>query len=124
MAAAIDIATRTPPQLIAGDAADGLANALAHAPAGAALMVTTTWVWFYLPEATRHAVLDLLANQDRRIHWYSLEGAGVVEQLGYDGEPSVTDSLIGRLAIGGGEPAQAAVLGRSHPHGAWLDWYG
>jgi len=29
---------------------------------------------------------------------------------------------VGRVELGGGEPIEAAVLGRSHPHGAWLEW--
>ena len=63
-----------------------------------------------------------MAASDRRVHWYSLEAAGVVDELGYEGEPSVIDSVVGRVELGGGEPIEAAVLGRSHPHGAWLEW--
>jgi len=122
LAAAIEVADRIPPRLIAAEAADGLAKAMAQAPAGTALVVTTSWVWFYLPEPTRQAVLAMMAASDRRVHWYSLEAAGVVDELGYEGEPSVIDSVVGRVELGGGEPIEAAVLGRSHPHGAWLEW--
>ena len=119
---AIEIANRMPPRLIAAEAVDGLANAMAQVPADTALVVTTSWVWFYLPEPTRQAVLAMMAASDRRVRWYSLEAAGVVNELGYEGEPSVIDSVVGRVELGGGEPIEAAVLGRSHPHGAWLEW--
>ena len=102
---------------------DGVAQALAEAPADTALVITTTWVWYYLPEATKQAVLGLLRNSGRRVRWYSLEGRGVVAELGQPTEREVIDSLIGRVELGGGTPDTSEVLGLSHPHGAWLDWY-
>lgn len=123
MAAAIAVAQAHPQRIIGADAVDGVAQALAEAPADAALVMTTTWVWYYLPEATKQAVLELLRDSGRRVRWYSLEGRGVVAELGQPTEREVIDSLIGRVELGGGTPDTSEVLGLSHPHGAWLDWY-
>jgi hypothetical protein len=123
MAAAIAIAQAHPQRIIGADAVDGVAQALAEAPADTALVITTTWVWYYLPEATKQAVLGLLRNSGRRVRWYSLEGRGLVAELGQPTEREVIDSLIGRVELGGGTPDTSEVLGLSHPHGAWLDWY-
>ena len=123
MAAAITIAQAHPQRIIGADAVDGVAQALAEAPADTALVITTTWVWCYLPEATQKAVLKLVRESGRRVRWYSLEGRGVVAELGQPIEREVIDSLVGRVEMGEGMPEVSTVLGLSHPHGAWLDWY-
>ena len=122
LAAAIEAANRTPPTLIEDDAASGLALAIEKAPVDTALVVTTTWVWYYLPEPTRIAVLDLLRSSGRPIWWYSLEGRGVVTELQQSSERQLSESHVGRTEFRDGEIAGFAVLGVSHPHGAWLDW--
>jgi len=123
MASAIEIAHAHPQTVVAADAVDGVAQALALAPTDAAFVMTTTWVWYYLPEPTQLAVLELLRDSGRQVHWYSLEGRGVVTELGQPPEREVIDSLIGRVVFGGGASDNSDVLGLSHPHGAWLDWY-
>ena len=88
-------------------------------------MLTTTWVWYYLPDETRRAVLDLLRVSDRRVLWYSLEGLGVVAQLGGASAVDVDRSVVGLVECGAGaEHATPMVFGASHPHGAWIDWTG
>jgi len=124
MATAIETAQAHPYTIIAADAVEGVEQALESAPIDAAFVMTTTWVWYYLPEATQLAVLALLRQSERRVRWYSLEGRGVVAELGQPPAREVIDSLIGRVEIGGGEADETAILGLSHPHGAWLDWYG
>ena len=124
MAAAIAIAQAHPQRIIGADAVDGVAQALAEAPADTALVITTTWVWCYLPEATQAGSAGTRSRDSgRRVRWYSLEGRGVVAELGQPTEREVIDSLIGRVELGGGTPDTSEVLGLSHPHGAWLDWY-
>lgn len=123
MAAAIEIAQGTPCEVIAAEAVDGVAHALAAAPVDAAFVLTTTWVWYYLPAATKAAVVDLLRSSGRKIWWYSLEGRGVVSELEQPLNRELIDSLIGRVEFDRSGSVGATVLGLSHPHGAWLDWY-
>lgn len=121
--AAIAVAAKTPPHIIEAEAVAGIADAMVRAPKDLALVMTTTWVWYYLPEETQHAVIDQLRAGGRRVWWYSLEGRGVVAELGQPNEREVIDSLIGLVEVGGGMADHAEILGLSHPHGAWLDWY-
>ena len=121
--AAISVASRFPPRVIEGDAVAGIVDAIAQAPEDLALVMTTTWVWYYLPEATQRSVLDQLRASGRRVWWYSLEGRGVVAELGQPSEREVIDSLLGLVELGAGGTDTAEILGLSHPHGAWLDWY-
>lgn len=120
--AATAVARRFPPTLIKADAAAGVAQALDRAPADVALVMTTTWVWYYLPPETKQAVIDVLAASPRRILWYSVEGQGIVELLGQPLQTESIDSVLGRVAIGGGRPTTADVLGRCHAHGASISW--
>ena len=122
LAAAIEIATQTPSNIITGDAADGLREALQLAPSDAALVLTTTWVWYYLPESTKREVLDMLAECDRPASWYSLEDRGVVD-LGRDEPVDVGESLVGRVTFDDGKRQRAVAMAQSHPHGAWIDWW-
>lgn len=119
--AAIEIARRHPPSIIGADAGPGVAEALARAPRESTIVMTTTWVWFYLPEATRGIVLDQLRQDPRRVLWYSLEGRGVVAELGLGAEVGVDESIVGVVDFG--EHEQATVLADAHPHGAWIEWH-
>jgi len=123
LAAAIAIANDFPPQIIEAEAVEGLVAALEQAPPDLELVVTTTWVWYYLPETTKHQVLELLRSSPRRVSWYSLEGRGVVTELGQPGGRNSIDSQVGLVELGGGEPDRAHTLGLAHAHGAWLDYY-
>jgi len=122
LAAAIDVATANPRQVIAADAVDGLRQALAAAPDNATVVVTTTWVWYYLPPATRDQVLTLMAEHNSPVLWCSLEGVGVVEALADQQAIDVRASVAGRVVFDGGALASAALLADVHPHGAWIDW--
>lgn len=122
MAAAIDIAKQQPPEIISADAADGLVQALAAAPTDHELVLTTTWVWFYLPQVTRQLVLDTLRSSERRVRWYSCEGAGVVAELNEPAGRQYTESTLGLVELGGARSQRSEVLGMSHPHGVWFTW--
>ena len=120
--AAIEVARRYPQRVVGADAADGIAQAIDEVPTDTALVLTTTWVWYYLPEATRQAVLATLRSQPRRVWWYSLEGRGVVDALSPGAPVDVSCSQVGLVELGGGRVDAAELFGRSHPHGAWLEW--
>ena len=117
--AAIEIARRHPPRVVDADAAEGIAQLIDQAPTDAALVVTTTWVWYYLPDETRQSVLTTLRSQPRRVWWYSLEGRGVVESLSPGAPVDVSYSQVGLVELGGGRADAAQLFGRAHPHGTW-----
>ncbi len=124
--AAIAVAHEFEPPMIAADAAAGIARALELAPDDTTLVMTTTWVWYYLPEQTRCAVLAALQRDGRPVLWYSLEGTGVVEELGIGTTIDVDNSVVGLVELGGTEKPTAGnrvtIFGASHPHGTWIDW--
>ena len=68
-------------------------------------------------------MIDVLHTSGRPIWWYSLEGRGVIAELGQPPEREVIDSIVGRVKLEDGRVQSADVLALSHPHGAWLDWY-
>lgn len=128
--AALALAAAEPVELRKADAAVGLGAALAEAPADMPLVVTTTWVWYYLPVETRSAVLAAMADAGRTVYWLSIEGVGVVDGLA---EPTADQAAL--LAQLPGEPCAlglhtfepgkqpvADCLGWSHPHGSWVRW--
>lgn len=119
---ALDIARRYPPPLMQADAAYGIAQAIEQAPSDLTLVVTTTWVWYYLPEDVRSAILASFQSCGRPVFWYSLEALGVVVELGH--EPlDVGRSVMGRTVFGSSMDALTGVrLGAAHPHGRWIDW--
>jgi len=121
--AAIEVARSHRPVLIEADAVAGVEAAIGHAPTDVALVMTTTWVWYYLPPETRAGVVSVLRQSERPVLWYSLEGRGVVEPLGESAGRDVIDSMIGVVVYDGAASTDAEVLGMAHPHGAWLDWY-
>ncbi len=121
--AAIAVAQARPYRVEHADAVAGVIAAIAQAPADAALVVTTTWVWYYLPEPTQQAVLTELRDSGRKVWWYSLEGRGVVAELGQGPGHDVSASQVGLLEVGGERADRAELFGEAHPHGAWLAWH-
>ena len=119
--AALTLAKGSPPAVIAAEAAAGVLEALAAAPDDAHLVVTTSWVWYYFGEQTRTDVLAVLAAAGRPVSWISVEGVGVVEQLGPGPGPSAA-SVLGEVTFDGGDVDSARRLALTHPHGTWLDW--
>lgn len=117
------IARQFPPSIIEADAVAGLKAALDQAPPGLTVVVTTTWVWYYLPPETKREILEIMAANPRRVLWYSIEGRGIVEPLNQPLETESIESVIGRIASGGGQPTTTDILGHCHAHGASLTWY-
>jgi hypothetical protein len=130
--AAIALAQQHPVEIVEGDLVDGLPAAVARLRRGAPVVVTTTWVLAYLRQADRVRFVDALAavSADRPVVWVSAEGPGVVpEPTGPRGsapDPSSGDddrsSVVAAWTFSSGALDSAVVLGRCHPHGAWLRW--
>jgi hypothetical protein len=125
LAAAVLEAQRAGIEVLQADVVDGFAKAYAAAPSHLPLVVTTTWVWYYLPQETRDRMRHLMANAGRPVLWYSLEGRGVVEDLGLELEDEAIESVMGRVVFGGdpAQPSTATLLGNAHAHGAWIEWF-
>ena len=76
--AALRVARRDRPRVVAGDAVDAVADVAADAPAGATLVVVHSAVLAYLDRAARSAFVDVVAGLPG--HWISNEGALVLPQ--------------------------------------------
>lgn len=123
LAAAIEVAQASPSRMIEADAVDGLAQALAEMPPDLTPVVTTSWVWYYLPAATRESLLATMRQSDRRVHWASLEGTGVVELFGEPMDEHAVRSSFGVIGLGAGLPDEIDLVGQCHPHGTWIEWF-
>jgi hypothetical protein len=112
---ALALAQREPPLLLAGDALAVLPQAVAEAPAGAALCVFHTATLAHFPPEARerfHALIPELARQ-RDLFWLSSEGSGNSGRRGL--------YLTILTAFQNGRRVEYR-LAYSHPHGAWLEW--
>jgi hypothetical protein len=115
LAAAVDLARESPPQIVPGDLNDGLEPLAAEAPPEATLVVFHTAVLAYLDKAGSSRFAATVNALDG--HWISNEGAQVLPDVGdtatrpttYDVEPIL-------LALDGQARAWAG------PHGQFLDW--
>ena len=76
--AALQVARREPPLVVAADALDGLAGLAAGAPSGATLVVVHSAVLAYLDGPARSGFVDLVTGLPG--HWISKEGALVLPQ--------------------------------------------
>ncbi|WP_439591981.1 DUF2332 family protein [Microbacterium sp.] len=88
--AALDVATADPPRMWRGDAADAavLDAAIAAAPDGVTLVVTTPGVLPHIPRIARERLLGML--RDRDLVWISIDPPGVHGAgfaLSRDGDP-------------------------------------
>lgn len=121
--AAIALAGETPPDLIAMDAGDFVAERLA-APQedGTTRVIYHSVMWQYMPVATRDAITagieaaGAAATPERPLAWIRLE----TNRQTFRHELVIRHWAGGGLG-GGGEPV---MLAEAHPHGAWVNWLG
>ncbi|MEY4239088.1 MAG: hypothetical protein RL339_1689, partial [Pseudomonadota bacterium] len=116
MAAAVAEAGKSPPDLVAMNAADFIEAELAKPQdAGITRVLMHSIVWQYVPEDQQARVTAAMeaaaarATMERPLAWISLEANRVLH----------LHELVVRFWPGGGEPV---LLARSHPHGASIDW--
>ncbi|TFC01718.1 DUF2332 domain-containing protein [Cryobacterium adonitolivorans] len=110
--AAMSIARRDPPLLVAGDAVVDLEALVARAPQGVPLVIVSPAVLVYLAPEQRAAFADAVTGFGR---WISLDGVGVLPRV---------DALLPETPVPGdfivsldGRP-----VARCGPHGQTLDW--
>jgi hypothetical protein len=116
--AAVRLARQNPPDLVAMDAAQFVAERLAapQVPRVARVLAHSV-MWQYLPLKTREAITAAMeaagarATPERPLAWLALE----TNRATFRHELSV------RYWPGGGEPL---ILSEAHPHGAWIAWRG
>lgn len=113
---AAELATAQKPDLVAQDAAEFVAQALARPQAeGVARVVMHSIVWQYLGEARQAAITRAIegaaaaATPERPLIWIALEANRTLLQ----------HELVVRHWPGDGAPQ---LLARAHAHGAWIDW--
>lgn len=115
LAAAIAVAARHRPPVVAGDLIEALPGLAARAPAGATLVIYHTAVLSYVDPGRRAQFARLVAGLGAA--WLSSEGRRVLPGLpdrwmaGDDGA---------HLLVRDGQ----TVLARADSHGTWLDWAG
>ena len=129
LAAALALARASPPELVTGDALEKLPGLIAAAPRDARLCIFHTWVITYLPRERRTAFAELLrqASHQRTLTWVAGENAQAIPGLDTRNMPvdlndsSASPTVLTVTDWASGVPAMS-VVGRSHPHGAWLEW--
>jgi len=114
LTAALDLAARTPAEMITGDLITELPGAVSRAAQGSTVVVFHTAVLAYLDAPRRNVFADLVRQLP--IRWISQEGLGVL--------PTIRDQLPHQ----GGGSAQLVLaldgkpVARTAPHGGSIDW--
>jgi hypothetical protein len=118
MAAAIAEAGKSPPDLVAMNAADFVEAELAKPQQpGTTRMLMHSIVWQYVPEDQQARVTAAMqaagarATPERPLAWVALEANRVMH----------VHEMTVRYWPGGAEPE---LVTRAHPHGAWIAWGG
>jgi len=125
--AAIALARRTPPRVLAGDATVVLPRVLADLPPDVTPCIVSTWVLPYLSAEARASLASTAASAsaDRDVVWITLEYAGIPPWLPASPpapleEPGASNLLS--LATWRDGAVATRTLAWVHPHGAWLGW--
>lgn len=109
--AAIKIAKRDPPRIIAGDAVELLSEVLAEAPHDATLCVYATFTVYQLSPERRHQLLRAMRRHGatRPLAVVSMENTG----------NDHAELTLTRYERGGGATVK---LANCNPHGRWIEW--
>ncbi len=113
---ALELARQSPPPVVEADAADWVEAQLAQLPRGTTTVLYHSYVWMYLPQASKARIRAALAQAGEQtddqtgLAWLSFE--------------SVDGAELTELALTlwpGGERRRLAL---AHPHGRWIKWVG
>jgi hypothetical protein len=108
--AAISVARRVPPRLVAGDLVAATEALAREAPAGTRLVIFHTAVLSYVPVEARAAFATLVGDLDAE--WISNEGQRVLPQV------AAPDDRPGTFVLA----RNGHAIARTGPHGQFLDW--
>jgi hypothetical protein len=127
VAAAIELARASPPQLVAGHALDVLPRILADQLEDAPVCVLTSATLPYLDVGERAELAELLRRlaENRRLVWVTLEGfrySPVPTSADAGGDPTTTSA--GCLGLTDFARGRGEALALASMHGNWLQWIG
>jgi Uncharacterized protein conserved in bacteria len=119
--AAIAVARKVRPQVLAGDAVDDLGDALGRLDAGHRV-VTTSWMLNYLTPHRRVDFLQALADQAARqpLSWVSYESPAATPELDWPPVVAGSELTVLRVVTWSATGRHEQVIGQGHPHGYWL----
>jgi hypothetical protein len=124
LVAAIDIARRHPPEILAGDAVTSLAPALERVGAAGHPVVMNSWVLNYLTPEARVAYLAELERigAGRDLSWVYAEAPALIPEL--PNHPDPKDPHLTVLTMVRWRNGERTVdhLATVHPHGFWMHW--
>jgi hypothetical protein len=124
LVAAIEIARRTPPELLAGDAVKSIAAGVERVGASAHPVVMNSWVLNYLTAEGRIAYLDELdrIGADRDLSWIYAEAPALIPELPNGPDASDPHRTVLSMARWRGGSRIVEHLATCHPHGFWIHW--
>lgn len=124
LVAAIDIARRQPPEILAGDAVTSLEPAIARIGVGAHPVVMNSWVLNYLSSADRLAYLGELERigAERDLSWVYAEAPGHIPELPNSPDPKGEYRTVLTMVRWRNAERTVDHLATVHPHGFWMQW--
>jgi hypothetical protein len=125
--AALALARRVRPHVLAGDALVVLPQVLASLPPDVTPCIVSTWVLAYLSADARTSLAATVAaaSAERDVAWVTFEYAGVPPWAPSPGAPPPEESGTGNvlsLARWHHGEVTTRTLGWVHSHGVWLAW--
>lgn len=130
LAAALEVARKSPPHLISGDAVTDLSRALTQIPISEHLIVFATWALAYINAEGRQKVLatmdelgttrdlDFITFEEPRFtSWVAPADAEVFETYLGEGTPTQLSLRSWRNGL-----CTTTALAIAHPHGRWIHW--
>jgi hypothetical protein len=124
LVAAIDIARRYPPEVVAGDAVTSLAAGIDHVGAAGHPVVTNSWVLNYLTSQQRVAYLAELGRigAERDLSWVYAEAPSLIPELPNSPDPKGGDRTVLTMVRWRNGEHSIEHLATVHPHGFWMHW--
>ena len=124
LVAAIEIARRSPPEILAGDAVASLAPAIERIGSAAHPVITNSWVLNYLTSQARVAYLAELERigAERDLSWVYAEAPALIPELPTG--PDTADAHRTVLSMVRWRNGERRIdhLATCHPHGFWIHW--
>jgi hypothetical protein len=124
LVAAIDIARRHPPEILAGDAVTSLAPVLERVGAAGHPVVMNSWVLNYLTSDDRVAYLGELEQlgAGRDLSWVYAEAPALIPELPNDPDPKDPQRTVLTMVRWRNGERTVEHLATVHPHGFWMHW--
>ena len=111
---ALELASRDPPPVQRGDAADWVEAGLATLPEGQTTVLYHSYVWSYLPKPVQDRISAALDQAAARTH-----GGTGLAHLAFESVDGTERSALSLTLWPSGD---RRVLADAHPHGKWVRW--